>query len=73
MQLINCQLGNAKQYRELQILQLIEEGHSDKEIANLLGIAPIIAKNYVKRILEKLDSKNRTQAVSVAREIGLLK
>jgi len=59
--------------RELQVLKLIEEGHSDKEIANLLGIAPTTAKNHVKRILEKLNSKNRTQAVSVARGIGLLK
>jgi DNA-binding NarL/FixJ family response regulator len=59
--------------RELQVLQLIEEGHSDKEIAKLLVIAHATAKNHVKRILEKLSAKNRTQAVSLAREVGLLK
>jgi DNA-binding NarL/FixJ family response regulator len=59
--------------RELQVLKLMSEGHRDKEIANLLGIAPTTAKNHVKSILDKLDAKNRTQAVSLAREIGLLK
>lgn len=59
--------------RELQVLKLMSEGHRDKEIANLLGIAPTTAKNHVKSILEKLNAKNRTQAVSLAREIGLLK
>lgn len=59
--------------RELQVLPLIEEGHSDKEIAKLLGVAPTTAKNHVKSILEKLNAKNRTQAVSIARENGLLK
>lgn len=59
--------------RELQVLKLISEGHRDKEIANLLGIAPTTAKNHVKSILEKLNAKNRTQAVSLAKEMGLLK
>jgi DNA-binding CsgD family transcriptional regulator len=49
------------------------EGHRDKEIAEILGIAPTTAKNHVKSILEKLNAKNRTQAVSLAREMGLLK
>jgi len=59
--------------RELQVLQLIEEGRRDKEVAKLLGIAPATAKNHVKNILEKLNAENRTQAVSIARGIGLLK
>lgn len=59
--------------RELQVLQLIEEGHSDKEIAKMLGIAPTTAKNHARNILEKLNAKNRTHAVSLAREMGLLK
>ena len=59
--------------RELQVLKLMSEGHRDKEIANLLSIAPTTAKNHVKSILEKLNAKNRTQAVSLARETGILK
>ena len=59
--------------RELQVLKLMGEGHSDKDIAILLGIALTTAKNHVKSILDKLNAKNRTQAVSLARELGLLK
>jgi DNA-binding NarL/FixJ family response regulator len=59
--------------RELQVLELLGKGYRDKEIATLLSIAPTTAKNHVKSILEKLVAKNRTQAVSVAREMGLLK
>lgn len=59
--------------RELEVLQLLAEGHRDKEIAMMLTIAPTTAKNHVKSILEKLNAKNRTQAVSVAREMGFLK
>lgn len=59
--------------RELQVLNLMGAGHRDKEIAELLSIAPTTAKNHVKSILEKLNARNRTQAVSLARERGLLK
>jgi DNA-binding NarL/FixJ family response regulator len=59
--------------RELQVLTLMGDGNRDKEIANLLGIAPTTAKNHVKSILEKLNAKNRTQAVSLAREMGILR
>ncbi len=66
-------MGESVTDRELQVLKLMGEGHRDKEIAELLGIAPTTAKNHVKSILVKLNAKNRTQAVSIAREIGLLK
>jgi DNA-binding NarL/FixJ family response regulator len=59
--------------RELQVLTLLGDGNRDKEIAQLLGIAPTTAKNHVKSILEKLNAKNRTQAVSLGREMGLLR
>ena len=59
--------------RELQVLKLMGQGYRDKEIAKLLSIAPTTAKNHVKNILEKMNAKNRTQAVSLAREMGLLK
>jgi DNA-binding NarL/FixJ family response regulator len=66
-------MGESVTDRESQVLKLMGEGHRDKEIAELLGIAPTTAKNHVKSILVKLNAKNRTQAVSIAREIGLLK
>ena len=59
--------------REREVLSLLEQGHSDKEIARLLSIAPTTAKNHVKRILGKVGAKNRTQAVSLAKQVGILK
>jgi len=59
--------------RELQVLQHMEAGRRDKEIAQILHIAPTTAKNHVKNILAKLNAENRTQAVSIARERGLLR
>lgn len=59
--------------RESEVLGLVEQGHSDKDIARFLGIADTTAKNHVKSILEKLGAKNRTQAVSLARQKGLIK
>lgn len=59
--------------RELQVLKLMGEGHRDKEIAKFLNIAPTTAKNHVKKILGKLDAKNRTHAVAIAKEMGLVK
>jgi len=58
--------------REIQVLKLMKEGNRDREIAACLTIAPTTAKNHVKNILEKLGAKNRTQAVLIARERGLL-
>jgi len=59
--------------RELEVLNLLKDGHPDKEIANMLGIAPTTAKNHVKNILGKLSAKNRTQAVAVGQELGILR
>lgn len=59
--------------REMEVLKLLGEGLQDKEIAVRLNIAPTTAKNHVKSILEKLDARNRTHAVSIARKIGLIR
>ncbi len=59
--------------RELEVLKLMAGGHSDKSIAAMLNIAPMTAKNHIKNILDKLNSKNRTSAVSVALRMGLIK
>lgn len=66
------QVVNILTDREMQVLQLLGDGHSDKEIAKMLTIALATAKNHVKKIIEKLEAKNRTHAVSIAREMGIL-
>jgi two-component system, NarL family, nitrate/nitrite response regulator NarL len=50
--------------RELQIVALIEEGLSNKEIASQLCIALATVKNHVHNILEKLQVRRRTEAVA---------
>lgn len=58
--------------RELEILALVAEGASNKEIAARLFIAEGTVKNHVTNILSKLGVRDRTQAALKAREIGLI-
>lgn len=58
--------------RELEILQLMADGMSNKAIAEHLVLAPNTVKWYVSEILSKLHATSRTQAVSRARLLKLL-
>jgi two-component system, NarL family, nitrate/nitrite response regulator NarL len=57
--------------RELDVLRLIEEGLSNKEIAAALSIELSTVKNHVHRILEKLHVHRRSEAAARARRHGL--
>lgn len=59
--------------RELQIVNLIAKGLTNKEIAQKLSIATQTVKNHVHNILDKLQLHNRLEAVQYARERKLLK
>ena len=58
--------------RELEILLLIAEGLSNREIADRLVIAVSTVKSHINAIYGKLGTHRRMQAVVVARELGLL-
>ena len=58
--------------RERDVLRLLADGLSNKEIAGRLILAEGTVKNHVSAILEKLHAANRTQAARVAREQGLI-
>jgi DNA-binding NarL/FixJ family response regulator len=58
--------------RERQVLVLIGQGRSNQEIADLLFIAESTAKTHVKRILAKIDARDRAQAVVFAYRSGLV-
>lgn len=58
--------------RELEILQLIARGDSNRQIAETLDIALYTVKNHVRSILEKLHKENRMQAAVFAAREGLL-
>jgi LuxR family transcriptional regulator, maltose regulon positive regulatory protein len=58
--------------RELDVLRLIAEGHSNQAIADRLIIAVSTVKKHVNNIYGKLDVQSRTQALARARELHLL-
>jgi ATP/maltotriose-dependent transcriptional regulator MalT len=58
--------------REMEVLALITAGKSNRQIAKDLFVALSTVKTHVNNIHRKLDVRNRTQAVSRARELGLL-
>jgi LuxR family transcriptional regulator, maltose regulon positive regulatory protein len=58
--------------RELEILRLVAEGLSNREISERLFIALVTVKVHNGKIFEKLQVQRRTEAVARARELGLL-
>jgi LuxR family maltose regulon positive regulatory protein len=58
--------------RELEILQLIDQGLSNREISERLFLALSTVKTHNRNIFGKLEVQRRTEAVSRARELGLL-
>lgn len=58
--------------RELEVVQLMAGGYSNREIAHALGTAEGTIKNHVSSILAKLGVRDRTRAVLKALEAGLL-
>jgi DNA-binding CsgD family transcriptional regulator len=58
--------------REREVLQLLADGRSNKEIAARLGLSPNTVKTHLARLFEKLRVTRRTQAIVLARELGLV-
>jgi DNA-binding CsgD family transcriptional regulator len=59
--------------RELEVLEALGAGCSNKEIAAALHVSPNTVKTHVARLLEKLGAKRRTDAINRARELGILR
>ena len=58
--------------RELEILELIAQGMSNREIASKLYVSENTVKTHASHVFDKLGAKRRTQAVQFAKEFGLL-
>ena len=58
--------------RELEILELIAGGMSNREIADKLFVSENTVKTHSSRLFDKLSAKRRTQAVQIGKELGLI-
>jgi DNA-binding NarL/FixJ family response regulator len=58
--------------RELEVLEELADGSSNKVIAQRLKISPNTVKTHLARLLEKLEASNRTEAISKARALRIL-
>ena len=58
--------------RELEILELIARGLSNREIAEKLFVSENTVKTHSSRLFDKLDVKRRTQAVQIGKQMGLI-
>jgi DNA-binding NarL/FixJ family response regulator len=57
--------------RELEVLPLLVEGFTNRQIAERLQIAEVTARDHVQRILQKLQVSDRTAAAALAVRLGL--
>lgn len=64
-------LGISK--RELEVLALIVQGHTNQEIADQLFISLNTVKTHSARLFEKLEVNSRTKAINRAQELGILR
>jgi NarL family two-component system response regulator LiaR len=58
--------------RELEILELIAEGLSNKEIAARVHVSENTVKTHSSRVFDKLGARRRTQAVQLGKELRLI-
>ena len=58
--------------RELEILELIAQGLSNREIAEKLFVSENTVKTHSSRLFDKLSARRRTQAVQMGKEMGLI-
>ena len=69
---INDGLPEPLTERELDVLRLLAEGMSNREIGNKLSLTEGTVKNYVTNVLQKIGMRDRTQAALRGRELGLI-
>jgi two-component system NarL family response regulator len=58
--------------RELEILEMVSKGLTNKDIGRAIRVSPFTVRNHVRHIIAKLEVGNRTEAASVAMQQGML-
>jgi two-component system, NarL family, response regulator len=59
--------------RELEVLNLVSKGLSNKEVGRVLGLSQFTVRNQMKRICTKLDASDRTEAATTAMQRGMIR
>ncbi|EIJ35799.1 LuxR C-terminal-related transcriptional regulator [Thiothrix nivea] len=67
-----CQVKSSLTQRQYTIVQLLAQGHSNKQISLELNLAEGTVKRHMHNIFQALGAKNRVEAVKAARQRGLL-
>lgn len=67
-----CLTSPAVSDRQREILRLVAEGHSNKEIARALHISPATVKTHVANVIAAIGAANRTEAATRARTMGVI-
>ena len=58
--------------REYDVLRRVAIGETNHEIAEAMSLSPNTVKAYLRNLMQKLDARNRVEAISRARDAGLL-
>ena len=58
--------------RELEVLSVLAEGHTNQQVADRLHVSLATVKTHLNHIYDKLGARKRTRAIARARELGLL-
>ncbi|MBI9047337.1 MAG: hypothetical protein JEZ06_22810 [Anaerolineaceae bacterium] len=66
------ELFDALSQREIEVLQLITDGHSNQQIADLLVVSLNTIKKHTSNIYSKMGVRNRTQAIALGRRIKII-
>jgi two-component system, NarL family, response regulator len=58
--------------RELEVLEMVSKGLTNKQIAHAIQVSHFTVRNHVRRIIDKLDVGDRTEAATLAIHQGIL-
>lgn len=59
--------------RELEVLELVADGHSTREIARRLWVTEETVKTHIRRLHDRLGARTRAHAVAIAFRAGILR
>ncbi len=63
---------NSLTHRQLQLMNLVAQGLSNKEIAASLNLSEFTVKNHIRRVMRQMEAESRHEAVDLIRATGHL-